>query len=251
MEIVFNNVTYKNLKNISFKLNSNSIIGILSNEYIKTTLLDILSLNKKIDNGNILIDNKNIYNSFIDISYLKQNINDYVFKKTVYEELNIKNSLFTIEEMLELFSLDKNILYRNIYTLSSSEKRKILILKVLSRNSMIYLLDCPDRLLDDKTKLVLSKFLRMLKVKYNKQIIIVSNDIDFIHSVCDDLLIINNKVIYGNKYDLIKNNDLLSNNIDNPKLIEISNLIYEKKGIKIGYRDDINDLIKDIFRYAK
>ena len=33
-----------------------------------------------------------------------------------------------------------------------------------------------------------------------------------------------------------------------PKIIEFINLVYEKKGIKLNYTLDINELIKDIYR---
>ena len=36
-----------------------------------------------------------------------------------------------------------------------------------------------------------------------------------------------------------------------PKLVEFSNFVLREKYIKLGYRYEINDLIKDIYRNAR
>ena len=60
----------------------------------------------------------------------------------------------------------------------------------------------------------------------------------------------NGKIILsGNKFDVFKNVDMLrANDISIPKIIKFENDVLKKKNIKLGYRDEINDLVKDILR---
>ena len=96
--------------------------------------------------------------------------------------------------------------------------------------------------------------LKKLKNKYHKLIIIVSQDMEFIHKVCDDIYVLNQGkiVLYGNKFDVFSKQKLLKKiNVDVPNIISFENLVLQKKNIQIGYRDEINDLIKDVYRYVK
>ena len=88
----------------------------------------------------------------------------------------------------------------------------------------------------------------------SKTIIIASSDTDLALSLADDVIGLNNGnlIFQGDKFDLFMNTKLLNeNNIDEPDIIRFENLVKNDKGIDIGYRDDINDLMKDIYRFVK
>ena len=250
MEVVLNNIYFgygkKDLfKDLNISFRSNVITGIIGhNNCGKTTLLNIISGNIKPKCGEVLINKNNL-------SYVSQDsILDY--NKTVYEILDCNNKLFNITDILKVLNLEEYILNNKLSMLSDSEIKKIIIGLTLIQDKELILLDCPNNLLDYKSCSLLVKFLRNLKIKYGKTIIITSNDIDFIHMVCDDVLLLSNKPIIGDKYSIFTNEEIIKKSkIELPKIIDISKLIYDKKNIKMGYRDDINDLIKDIYRYAK
>ena len=242
MEVILKNIyfEYKDrliFDNLSVRFNSNTITGIIGhNNSGKTTLINILNGYNKINSGEIINNNTN--------SFIPKYIN---YNKTVYEILDINNKLFSINDILKIVALDEFILNTKLRYLSESEIKKVLIGYTLIQDKDLYLLDSVDNLLDYKSKSLLIKFLRTLKVRYSKTIIISSNDIDFIHEVSDDILLLNKNII-GNKYKVFMDQNY---DLEIPKLIDISNVVYKRKNIKMGYRDDIKDLIKDIYRYAK
>lgn len=279
MEIKLKNITFSYHKinykkkivldglNINFKSNSiNSIIG--KNGSGKSTLLNLLSLNIFPEKGTIDYDNLHFSSrkDEIDIEKIQNRIGylpqeEEFVSDTVIEELEYsmlshnyfpKNKEKRIVDSLIMVHLDSSVLSRKIKELSKIEKRKLLLACILIYNPDLYLLDDPTKSLDNKEKYELIKLLRMLKKRYNKTIIISSNDIDFVHQISDQIYILDSGkiVVSGNKYDIAKQ-DLDKYKISYPKVIEFSNIVLNRKKIKIGYRDEINDLIKDIYRYVK
>ena len=93
----------------------------------------------------------------------------------------------------------------------------------------------------------------MMKLKYGKTIIIATSDTNIALELADEVIGLDNEVIFkGNKFDLFTNKKLLDKcNIVEPDIIRFTNLVKNRKGINMGYRDDINDLMKDIYRFVK
>ncbi len=184
-------------------------------------------------------------------------INEILYK-TVFEELTCsfnKSNHFNnkiILDSLKMVGLNNNYINKLIQELSSSELYLIKLASILITNPEIIILDSPNIYLDLKYLNNFLKIIRTIKRRYNKTIIIFSNDSDFVHSIADYLFIIDSKniVAHGNKYNIFKNEGLLKKfKIKTPNIIEFEKLIIRTKKVNIRLRDNINDLIKDICYY--
>ena len=240
----------------------------------KTTLVELINALNIPDEGKIKVGEfefdkktikkiKNINDLRVNVGLLFQFPEDQFFNMTVFDEISFgmkyfKNLSANVEKKvsgaLKMVGLNDDYLYKNPFKLSNGEKRKIAIASVLAYNPNILILDEPTIGLDSISKRNLILLLRNLKAKYNKTIILISHDIEMVHQLSDHIILMNKgKVILeGNKFEVFKQVDVLKENgIAVPKIIEFSNLVKEKKGINIGLRDDINDLLKDIYRHAR
>jgi len=283
MEVKFSNVGYiynrgtefekSILKDINLDLNKGKVHAIIGKSGSgKTTILELIDglivpTSGSIAVGNYHLENngipKNINNMRVKVGLIFQIPEEQFFCKTVKQEIEFGMNCFhyktsTIEkrvlDALKMVGLDETYLDRDPFSLSYGEMRSIAIASVLAFNPKVILFDEPTMGLDSASKKNLIRLIKLLKNRYLKNIIIVSHDTDFLLKVADTVHVLEDGKIAltGSKYEVLSNASLLKkNNIIVPKLIEFSNLVTKKKGVKIGYRDEINDLIKDIYRYVK
>ena len=248
------------LKNINLTISSNIITGIIGPSGSgKTTLVDLIGGLLKPTSGFIRYNNLDKLKNG-DVGYVFQNPKTQFFCRNVKEEIKLgalinDYKVDVLEErildVLKIVKLNKNILDKNPLTLSNSEAKKVALAAILIYNPKLIILDEPTSNLDDKSKSEFIKLIKMLKNRYNKTIIIISHDIDLLHKIVDNVVVLyeGKKVLEGNKYDIFKDSKTLKKyGLLPPKVIMFSNKVLNKKGIKLGYRDDINDLIKDIYR---
>jgi energy-coupling factor transport system ATP-binding protein len=285
MEIKFNDVNYiynrnssiKNevLKNINVKFGEGEITSIIGRSGSgKTTIAELMNALLYPSEGNINIgsylltskgikNNKKINNLRVNVGLVFQFPEEQFFNMTVKEEISFGMKYFNyktkdidkrVSDALKMVGLDDNYLERNPFTLSNGEKRKVAIASIIAFNPKVIILDEPTIGLDSISKKNLLQLIRKLKQRLNKTIILISHDIELVHQVSDYVIVLDKGTVIaeGDKYSVFKQEEMLKKyGIKVPKIIEFSNKVLDKKGIKIGYRDEMNDLIKDIYRYAK
>lgn len=283
MEIKFCNVGYiynkdTNLSNsvlngIDFSFKKGRIYSIVGKSGSgKTTVLELINglimpTSGHIDIASFKLEEnakiKNINDLRVKVGLVFQFPEEQFFCNTVKKEIEFGMSCFgfktksmskRIVDALLMVGLDDSYLERDPLTLSHGEMRLVAIASILAFNPAIIVLDEPTIGLDAPSKKSLIRLIKMLKSRFNKTIIVVSHDTDLLLKISDEVSVLEDGkiVLNGDKYEVFSNEKIMKrNNIKVPDLIKFSNLVKKKKGIKIGYRDEINDLIKDIYRYVK
>ena len=283
MEIRYDNVSYVYnpktalkkvaLKDINLTIQDSKINAVIGTSGSgKTTLVELLNSLLVPTKGKVIVDKdiiseksqiKNINTLRRKVGIVFQFPEEQFFNLTVKKELEFGLLSFNyrtneidkrVSDALKMVGLDDSYLDRDPFKLSNGEQRKVAIASILIVNPKIIVFDEPTIGLDYESKKNFIKLIRMLKNRYNKTIIIISHDIDFIHNISDYVILLDkgNVILTGNKYDILGNPDVLKEyNLPVPKVVEFSYKVLKNKGIKMGYRDDINDLLKDIYRYAK
>ena len=171
-------------KNLNFKLNNKELLVINgANGSGKTTLLKILSGLLKPISGSIIINKRKI-NTYKDeyFKYFEYVGHENAIKNalTVKENLNfylkIKKNLTkkNFEKAIKVFNL-KNLLNIKIENLSSGEKRRVSLSRLILSNSKIWFLDEPTNGLD---KINTLNFFKILKkhLQLNGLAVIASHD---------------------------------------------------------------------------
>lgn len=283
MEIKFKDVSFsynantsienKVLDNINITFETGKVYGLIGKSGSgKTSLIQLINglllpTDGKIMLGKYKIDSRTKAKALkqlrSNVGIVFQNSEEQFFCHTVREEIEFGMINFEIKtdsidkkaiDALKIVGLNETYLERNPLLLSHGEMRKVALASILVYNPKIIILDEPTIGLDDLGKKNLIKIIRKLKMRYNKTFIIVSHDTNFLLQIVDHVYLLENGVISlsGDKYAVLSNESVLKkNNISVPDILAFSNLVLKKKNIKLGFRDDINDLIKDIYRHVK
>jgi len=282
MEIKFNDVSFsyheklkskrQALTNVNIKIKKSKINGIIGRSGSgKTTLVELINALLIPTTGNVKVDDFTIKKGkkIINVNNLRVNIGlvfqipeEQFFNLKVKDEINFGMNYFNVKteeiekrciDSLKMVGLDESYLERETFKLSSGEMRKVAIASILAFNPKVVILDEPTIGLDSLSKKNLISLIRKLKTRYHKTVIIITHDVDLLHQISDHIFVLDNGkvVLEGNKYDVFTNDELYNYGLVPPKIIQFEKLVQKRKNIKLGYRDDINDLIKDIYRYAK
>ena len=189
------NLSFKEiLKEISFKAEAGSVTGVIGkNGSGKTTLLKSLSGFLKYS-GKVCINSKNIKILPIKertsvINYLPQEFphTELTPVDILDIEAQIRNiSKEKIASIIKKYSL-QNLANQPFYTLSGGEKVRVFLARIELINPEVLLLDEPSAFLDIQITHLLREFIKNMKQK-KKTVLIVSNDLNFILNISDNLI---------------------------------------------------------------
>lgn len=280
MELEFVNVTYKEnvrtllektyINNFSYKFSEGkvySIIGSTTSGKEKLPLLinavnkpytGIIKIGEFINDGKYI---KNINKLRMNVGYIKENPNEFLFNKRVIDELNFGIKYFKyklnkqsirIQEALTLVGLTEDYLYKEVNSLSLNEKKRLSIASSLIFNPSIIVLEEPIMFLTYKDKEKLIKLIHTLKTKYKKTIIIITKDTNLPYEVSDEVLLFSDGELVESGGKELLTQDKLINKIkcDIPEIVKFIN-VSNKMNANLTYTSNILDLIKEVYRNAK
>lgn len=280
MEITFNNVTYKEnvrtplektyLKNFSYTFTSGKVysiigdsdsgkekIGLLINA-VNKPLIGTIKIGKYLNDGKYI---KNINGLRMNVGYLKENPNEFLFNKIVKLELEFGLKYFKyklnkknirISEALKLVGLNEEYLKRRIDSLNISEKKKVSLASILIFNPSVIIIEEPSIFINYRDNEKLIKLIKLLKDKYNKTIILISKDTNLSYKVSDEIILLNKgSMVYAGNKSILEDEKVLNNiNVDVPEIVKFIN-ISNKFDANLTYTSNILDLIKEVYRNAK
>ncbi len=202
------------LKDISFKVNSSELVGIIGpNGSGKTTLIRAITKLVRPKEGKIIYQGKDITKlSFKklakDIAVVSQDayfpemikVKDFVllgriphFKKFQFLETN--KDLEIAEGVMKLTGV-LEIKDRFLKETSGGERQLVLIAKALAQEPKLLLLDEPTVHLDITHKIKILDLIRRLNKKYGLTVLVVLHDLNLASQYCDRLILLKEGKIY-------------------------------------------------------
>ena len=211
------------LKNVSLSINNGEIVSILGPSGSgKTTLLNLILGITDIENGNLILDGKDItkvpmekrgFNIVFQDYALFPNLNAY--ENITYGLKNKPNisSKEEVDDLIKLLGLEVH-LNKNINQLSGGQKQRVALARTMVMKPKILLLDEPLSALDGVIKESIKEKIKTIAKDFNLTTIIVTHDPEEALTLSDKVLIIDHgeisqfgkpeEIIHTPKNDFVK-----------------------------------------------
>ena len=204
------------VKDISFRINRNEIIGILGpNGCGKTTTIGMILGLLKPSQGKVLINGIEIENNRVDLLNKLNFISPYIElpkKLTVRQNLevygrlyDIKNLKGKIDYLCEKLRLNE-LINKITGELSSGQKNRVSLAKSIINDPTVLLLDEPTASLDPETGDFVRNFLEEYQKENQTSILLASHNMIEVERLCSSVLMMNNGSIIdkGSPQELIE-----------------------------------------------
>ena len=189
------------VKNISFKLEQNEIIGILGpNGCGKTTTIGMILGLLKPTTGKVLINGIEIESHRVDLLNELNFISPYIElpkKLTVKQNLEVYGRLYDvkklkakIEYLCEKLRLNE-FLNKITGELSSGQKNRVSLAKSIINDPTVLLLDEPTASLDPETGDFVRSFLEEYQREKKTSILLASHNMSEVERLCSSVLMMN------------------------------------------------------------
>jgi len=208
--------TKEAVKNISFEIKENEIIGLLGpNGSGKTTTIGMILGLLKPTSGEVLINGLKIEENPIEILQKINFISPYIElpkKLTVKQNLIVYGKLYSVKNLSQKidYLVSKlrleNLLNRVTGELSSGQKNRISLAKAIINDPSVLLLDEPTASLDPEIGDFVRTFLENYKKEKKISILLASHNMDEVTRLCSSIMMMKNGLIIdqGRPNDLTK-----------------------------------------------
>ena len=219
LEVIGLSKIYNNkdaVKDISFKVHKNEIIGILGpNGCGKTTTIGMILGLLKPSNGKVLINGIEIEKKRVDLLNHLNFISPYIElpkKLTVKQNLEVYGRLYDVKNLkkkIEMLSEKlrlSEIINKLTGELSSGQKNRVSLAKSIINNPAVLLLDEPTASLDPETGDFVRSFLESYQKENKASILLASHNMSEVERLCSSVLMMNKGSIVdsGKPEQLIK-----------------------------------------------
>ena len=190
------------VKNISFKVKKNEVIGILGpNGCGKTTTIGMILGLLKPSNGKILINGLEIEKQRVNLLAELNFISPYIElpkKLTVQQNLEVYGRLYDVKYLKEKINhLSEKLRLGDIINkitgeLSSGQKNRVSLAKSIINDPLILLLDEPTASLDPETGDFVRSFLENYQKEKGASILLASHNMAEVERLCSSVLMMKN-----------------------------------------------------------
>ena len=206
----------KAVKNISFKINEDEIIGLLGpNGCGKTTTIGMILGLLKPTKGKVLINGKDIEKDKISLLRCMNFISPYI---ELPKKLKVKQNLIVYGKLYNVKNLENQIEYLSnklrlndllekiTGELSSGQKNRVSLAKALINDPSVLLLDEPTASLDPETGDFIRTFIEEYKKEKKISVLLASHNMDEVKRLCSSVLMMKEGDIVdkGTPNELIK-----------------------------------------------